>query len=406
MNWKKLFGINKRNAWSYVNPNINGNICFTPFAPRGSAMTISAVYRAVGLISDSLAMLPIKILQTDVENTKNEITNHPLNLIFKDRSGNLLTMYNFIKLLVQSVMLRGNGFAYIDRAEDATVRGIYYIHPDDVVINYSKEKQTLYYTIAPFGAQHIEPCNMLHLLKNTYDGVNGLSILTFAHESVYLTKATDAAASNFFDHGCNLSGILTVQGMNQKKQREQIREQWQQNLGGNKSGSIAILEGNMTYQPVSISSKDAQLLEARQYNVQDIARFFEVNPVLLGDLSHTSYNSLEQIQLDFLIHTLQPYVTLFEKEFNRKLLKPSESNLQIVFETNEILRIDKNAQASYYTQMINNGIISRNEARRELGYNPVEGGDDLIIPFTKIEDNVVNSNNSDNNQTNTIEEND
>jgi HK97 family phage portal protein len=149
----------------------------------------------------------------------------------------------------------------------------------------------------------------------------------------------------------------------------------------------------MSYQPIQINAKDAQMIESRQFNVQDIARFFGISPVLLGDLSKTSYNTIEAVQNEFLLHTLQPYVTMVENEFNRKLLKPSEKRLSIILETNEILRIDKQAQANYYSTMINNGVLSRNEVRKELGYNPVEGGDELIIPFTDLSMNTIGTDN-------------
>ena len=189
-----------------------------------------------------------------------------------------------------------------------------------------------------------------------------------------------------------MSGVLTVQGQLQQKQKDEIRSSWAQAYANGGQG-LAVLQGNMTYQPIQINAKDAQMIESRQFNIQDIARFFGINPILLGDLSNgVSYNTIEAVQQEFLVHTLQPYVTMIENEFNRKLLKPSERNLNITLETNEILRTDKAAQAQYYATMLTNGLLTRNEVRKELGYNPVEGGDDLIIPFTDLSQNTLNQN--------------
>ena len=355
-------------------------------------MNISAVYRATEIISDSIAMLPIKIQQMDNKNGKNELDNHPLKIVFGDKNnGNNLSKFTLMKLLIQSVILRGNGFAYIERSENGTVTGLRYLEAQDVIINWDKYKNKLYYTTTLFNSQkrvHIEPINMIHLIKNTYDGVNGLSVLTYASRTLKTSNATEESAKSFFDNGMNLSGVLTVQGQLSQKQKDDIRSSWSQAYANGGQG-LAVLQGNMSYQPIQINAKDAQMIESRQFNVQDIARFFGISPVLLGDLSNTSYNTIEAVQNEFLLHTLQPYITMVENEFNRKLLKPSERQLNIILETNEILRIDKQAQATYYATMLSNGIMSINEIRKELGYNPIENGDSHIIPFTDLTQNTL-----------------
>ena len=397
--WKKFFGMEKRaNELQYVS-NFSDALTFAPFIHQYNAMNLSAVYRATELISDSIAVLPIKIQQTDKKNGKNEVESHPLKVVFSDRAnGNILSKYNMMKLLIQSVILRGNGFAYIERAEDGTVTGLRFLEPQEVIINYNKITNELYYTVPKMTkSKHIEPCNMIHLIKNSYDGVNGISILSFAARELKTANATEESAKSFFDNGMNLSGVLTVQGQLSQKQKDDIRSSWAQAYQNGGQG-LAVLQGNMSYQPIQISSKDAQMLESRLFNIQDIARFFGISPVLLGDLTHASYNTIEAVQQEFLVHTLQPYVTMVENEFNRKLLKPSEKKLNIMLETNEILRTDKSAQANYYSTMLTNGLLTRNEVRKELGYNPVEGGDDLIIAYTKIEDNTITGNNKENNE--------
>lgn len=393
MDWKKFFGLEKRsNELQYVS-NFSDALSFSPFLHNTTAMNISAVYRATELISDSIAVLPIKIQRMDDKNGKNEIENHPLKLVFSDKNNsNLLSKFTMMKLLVQSVILRGNGFALIKRAEDGSVIELQYLESNEVIINYNKITNELYYTVPKLTkSKHIEPINMIHLIKNSYDGVNGLSVLSYANRALKTANATEESAKSFFDNGCNLSGVLTVQGQLQQKQKDDIRTSWAQAYSNGGHG-LAVLQGNMSYQPIQISSKDSQMLESRLYNVQDIARFFGISPVLLGDLSHASYNTIEAVQQEFLVHTLQPYVTMIENEFNRKLLKPSERKLNIILETNEILRTDKAAQAQYYSTMLTNGLLTQNEIRKELGYNPIEGGDKLVIPYTDLEQNTVDNN--------------
>ena len=393
----KLFGWNiekrnkeveERDTTTVNSPYIFGDaLNFSGLRNQYSAMNISAVYRAVEIISDSIAMLPIKIRQLDADHY-NELDSHSLNLVMKN--AGYLSKYTFIKLLIQSIMLRGNGFAYIERAGDGTVTGLRYLPSGDVQIHYNKEKKELYYTCNYVSKKRIEPINMIHLLKNTYDGVNGVSTLTYATRSINLSNNTENSANNFFTSGCNLAGILTVQGQLNDKQRDQIRSSWNQAYSNGGAG-LAVLQGNMDYKPIQLSAAESQMLESREFNITDIARFFGISPVLLGALSHSSYSTIEATQNQFLLHTLNPYIVLVEEEFTRKLFKPSESNLVIDLDETALLKTDKSALAGYYGALLDKGVLCVNEVRKELGYSPIEGGEKHMIAYTKIEDNLINN---------------
>lgn len=385
----------ERKTLEYVNCNSSSALPFFPFTNSNSAMNLSAVYRAVELISNSIATLPIKILIQN-ESGKNEAETHPLNYVFSDRNkDNLISRYTLMKLLVQSVLLRGNGFCLIERAKDGTPTNLRYLEANDVQIVYDKIKNTLYYDVSILK-RHVEPKDMIHLVMHTYDGVKGISVLQNAARSLGIAHANDNAAKQFFENGMNLSGILTVQGPVSQKQREDIRTAWNETYTANGAG-LTVLQGNMTYQSVQLSAKESQMLESRQFSVTDIARFFGINPVLLGDLSKVSFNTLEAVQNEFLVHTLQPYISMIENEFDRKLLSKSETNLSITLETNEILRTDKAAQSNYYSTLINSGVLSINEVRKELGYNGIgEDGDKHYLLFNDASKASIN--NEDNNK--------
>lgn len=379
----------EKRGLNYVSCNVSGALPFFANNNQYSAMNLSAVYRATELISNSIATLPIKILLTD-ESGKNEAEGHPLNYVFTNRNtDNVLTRFTLMKLLVQSVILRGNGFAYIERV-GGTVKSLRYLEANDVIVVYDKIKNKLYYDV-PLLKKHVEPKDMIHLVMFSYDGIKGLSVLQNAARSIGISQNSENSANSYFTNGGKLDGILTVQGPVSQKQREDIRTAWNETYTANGSG-LAILQGNMSYQAIQLSAKDSQMLESRQFNVTDIARFFGISPVLLGDLSKVSFNTLEAVQNEFLVHTLQPYIAMIESEFERKLLSQSEDNLSIVLETNEILRTDKQAQASYYTALINSGVLSINEARKELGYNGIgEDGEKHYLLFNDASKASINN---------------
>lgn len=341
------------------------------------AMRLSAVYRAVELISDSIAMLPIYVQFTDNDGYKTRYNEHSTNKLLNNQPNSIMTRYQFIKLLMIDVMLRGNGFAYIRRDDIGNCIELVYLRPDTVTIDYNELTRELKYRCNTIQGV-VEPCNMIHLLKYSTDGIHGVSILQNAKNTLALTSDTEKQAHNFFKSGCALSGVLTVQGQLQDKQKEQIRSSWNSAYNSD-GGGLAVLQGNMSYQPISINATDAQLLESRLFNISDIARFFSISPVLLGDLSKSSYSTLEQSQLQFLSQTLQPYIVMIEQEFSRKIFRPSELNLSVNIDEKALIMTDKAALASYYVQLQQNGLMTANEIRKELGLPAIENGDSTVM---------------------------
>lgn len=351
------------------------------------SINLSAVFAAIEIISNSVAELPINV-KTREDDEIGLIKVHP---IYDVLNNSLLTKFMLMKMLIVDMLLYGNGIAYIDRDIDGTPKSIIYCPYGTYNIRYNDKTRSLYYTITSIRKGQIEPIDVIHLIKNSKNGVEGIGILNYASSTLELAKATEKAAQDYFSSGCHLAGILsTTAARLTKEQREAIRDAWNQ-AHGTKGTGMAILENGMTYSPVAANSKESQLLETRLFNLNDIARFFSISPVLLGDLSHSSYSTIEASLLEFVTHTLFPYITLIENEFTRKLIKPSEKNLYIDLDENYIVKSDKQSQANYLSTLVSKGIMTINEARHQLGLNPIEGADDLIIPFTNINDNKINN---------------
>ena len=369
----------------YVNPCANGGLPFAKFLDRGTALNLSTAYRCVELISDSIGTLPFQVKKVGRKGKSNVMENHPLVKIVYDKE-NRLTKFMLFKLLVQSVILKGNGFAYIQRANDGTPTSLRYLEPTDVTINYNKQTNELYYLANKVTPGRINPKDMLHFVKNSYDGVNGISLISYASRSLRLANDTESSASRFFGSGCNLSGILKIMGNPTQEQMLDAKNTW--NLVNN--DGLAVMKGNMEYTPIQLNATDSQLLESRRYNVQDICRFFGVSPILVGDLSNSSFSTIEAVQNEFLTHTLSPYISMFEDELNRKLV--TQDNIYINLDETAILRTDKQQLATYYNTLLNSGVLSINEVRKELGYNEVEGLDEHHIPYNSSAQSALGNN--------------
>lgn len=363
-------------------------LLFSPFGCAYGSMALSVVYRSVDLISDAIANLPIQVRRKSNGHDEN-IESHPIALLFKEDKNKTITTHLMMKMMVRDILLKGNGYMYIERALDDTPIALRYLEPKDVQIIWDKVKYKVKYQVPIISARPIEPSNMLHFFKYSYNGVEGISVLSYASRSVDIANQTENSAKQYFSTGGLLSGILTVGTNLSEQQRNQIRNSWMSTYGNGGSGGIAVLQGNMSYQQLSSNAADSQMLESRQFAVKDIARFFGINPVLLGDLSKMSYNTMESVQQDFITNTLQGYLTLIEVELNRKLMV--EDELEIHLDETAILKTDKKTTATYYNTMLQSGVLCVDEVRKELGYRPI-GATQHIIAYTKIDDNVINNN--------------
>lgn len=353
------------------------------------AMRLSAVYRAVQLISDSIAMLPV-LISIQQNGYKTVDTSNKLNYILNCSPNNLMTRYTFVKNLITDVLLQGNGFAYIIRDEKGNCTGLDYIKATDVTIHFNELSKELFYTATGYRNK-IEPCNIIHLLRYSNNGVEGISVIKNAISTLQLSTDIDNQAANFFKSGCSLNGILKVNSTLTEQQRQQIKSSWNTTYNGN-GGGLAVIQGNMDYQQISVNAADAQLLESRNYQISDIARFFGISPLLLGDLSKTSYSTLEQTQLQFLSQTLQPYITMLELEFTRKIFRPSQQGKFFVdWDEKALLRTDKTTVANYYVTLLQNGLLTANEIRKELGYPEIEGGDTTVMQAQYLSQQAINN---------------
>lgn len=387
MGFFNLFSKEKRNIGDNEEVVASAEGSATAFSIPGfrdvsPATALSAFFAAMELISNSVAMLPISI------SLNNEpVKSHPVNLALDNM---LMTKFIFIKKLIQDAIIHGEGFAYISRAADGTPIKITYCEHGTCTPHYNQNKQELYYRVPFMRKGRVEPCDVIHIYKNTAEGVLGKSLITFAGEIISLASNTNKAASKYYSSGCAVQGALTLKGT-RKNAKEQARAAFAATHSGQNASGIVILDDDMTYQPLSSNANESQMLEARQFNVNEIARFFNINPVLLGDLSHASYNTIEAANIEFVSRTLMPYISIIEHEFTRKLLKPSEreSGMTINIDESKLLMTDKNTMQNYLKTLTGAGILSINEARAILGMKPIEGGDDHIIPFTDVNQNKI-----------------
>lgn len=345
-----------------------------------SALAISSVFACVELISNAIATMDISVKSLT---TKGKFEQIQLNRIFKK---NNVTKFTLIKQMISDMLLYGNGFAFIERSTDGMIVGLTYLPGDQVTIYHNDQigNPDLYFL---YKGIKILPQDILHIYKNSYDGYCGVPIIKFANRSIYLSNSAEDAAADYFNSGLNINAIIHATSPMSGHQAKQAVESMQ-GIGFDNSagtGKIKFLPFDLKLEPISQNAQEAQLTDTRLFNVQDIARYFNI-PVSM--LMENNKNTSE-INLQFLTQTLSPYIVLLEDELNRKLI----SNDDLFFDLDEraLLRTDLKSTADYYGALVDKGIMTRAEVRDALGLPVLEGTDKLIVPYTKIEDNVIDN---------------
>lgn len=346
------------------------------------SMRLSAVYAAVNMISNSVALLPIKVI-SEVDGKTVEV-DHPLTSVLNLNPNNRHNHFNWMKLLIESTILKGNGYALITRDEKLNVKSLDLLNPDAVQPMIQKDGSVKYLVSGLKKA--VDAVNMIHLYLHVDDTFKGISVLKYADMTLNGAFDAEKHSDNFFKSGAGLMGVLKASAPLTNDQKKQIAESWEKSIKQSMGGGVAIIPQGLDFQSISISPEDSQLLESRQYGVVEIARFFGVSPVKLFDLSHVSYSTLEQTNLSYLQDTILPYTKLIIDEFNRKLFKPSEfGKIGIEFDYSVLLSSDKKTEAEYYKSLLVNGVMSINDVRGKLGMSPIpaeEGGDAHFIQIS------------------------
>ena len=369
------------------------------------AMYLSTFYAAVNLVSNSIAMMPWKF--KDDENNELPKSNYLYHLF----DNSIITRYNIIKNVVKDIILYGNGFIYIERDDETgQPKTLHYSPANQTKILYDALNNKLYYYNFTYLDRIDDGTNYLHFYMNSDNGFIGKGVLKYAYNVLDIASVIQNATSSYYSTAGQQFGIVSPNGPlpevgNQQKQLDKLVQKWEEAQMKANKGTV-FFPSDLKFTPMTNTAKDSALIEAREYNAVEVGRFIcNISPVLLGDLRHLAYNSLTESQREFVIHSLAPIVTMIEEQCNKKLIMPSKHCKQFVdLDETSILANDTEKQANEVTTLTNSGIITPNEARKRLGLPPVDGGDALVIPFTKIEDNTIGGTGDANEDKNNVEQ--
>ena len=353
-----------------------------------SAMQMTAVYACVRILSEAIAGLPLHMYRYNADGGKEKAIDHPLYLILHDEPNPEMSSFIFRETLMTHLLLWGNAYAQIIRNGKGEVIALYPLMPNKMTVDRDKNGQ-LYYSYQrssdEAGGKNetvvLTPFDVLHIPGLGFDGLVGYSPIAMAKNAIGLAIATEEYGSKFFANGASPSGVLEHPGT--IKDPERLRESWQSSFGGSvNSHKIAVLEEGLKFTPISISPNEAQFLETRKFQINEIARIFRVPPHMVGDLEKSSFSNIEQQSLEFVKYTLDPWVIRWEQSIQRTLLTPDEKKSYFVkFNVEGLLRGDYQSRMNGYATARQNGWMSANDIREleNLDRIPAEDGGDLYL---------------------------
>ena len=353
-----------------------------------SAMQMTAVYSCVRILAEAIAGLPLHVYRYNSDGGKEKAIDHSLYLILHDEPNPEMSSFVFRETLMTHLLLWGNAYAQIIRNSKGEVMALYPLMPNKMSVdlddNRHLKKQYLRSVDEVGGKSEtviLKPTDVLHIPGLGFDGLVGYSPIAMAKNAIGLAIATEEYGAKFFANGAAPSGVLEHPGTIKDPQR--VREAWQSQFGGSQnSGKIAVLEEGMKYTPISISPEQAQFLETRKFQINEIARIFRVPPHMVGDLEKSSFSNIEQQSLEFVKYTLDPWVIRWEQSIMRTLLTPEEKKSYFVkFNLEGLLRGDYQSRMNGYATARQNGWMSANDIREleNLDRIPAEAGGDLYL---------------------------
>ena len=354
-----------------------------------SAMQMTAVYSCVRILAEAVAGLPLHLYRYKEDGGKEKALDHPLYLLLHDEPNPEMSSFVFRETLMTHLLLWGNAYAQIIRNGKGEVIALYPLMPNRMVVDRDIHGQLYYqYTRSTEEAPtmkgvtvNLPPSDVLHIPGLGFDGLVGYSPIAMAKNAIGMAIACEEYGAKFFANGAAPGGVLEHPGTIKDPQR--VQESWQSTFGGSgNSNKIAVLEEGMKYTPIGISPEQAQFLETRKFQINEIARIFRVPPHMVGDLEKSSFSNIEQQSLEFVKYTLEPWLVRWEQSIQRTLFSPEEKKRYFAkFNVEGLLRGDYASRMSGYATARQNGWMSANDIREleNLDRIPTEDGGDLYL---------------------------
>jgi len=401
--WLRALFVGPIGYLDYYNPN---NIDYGVTVTHDTALRFTAVYAAIKLLAENIAALP-KSVKKDTEQGFISEWSHPVYKLLADSPNGYTDSYAFWFMTIANLNGYGNAYALIEWDERGYPRALHQLHPDYVMIGFDRGEK-VYKVRHPLPQFRFlngvyEDWQMLHFMLYTYDGIKGIDPIAYNASAIGRGIAAQSFSADYYKKGGQIKGVLETDN----SLDDETYDSWMKHYRASANNfETPLLEYGIKYKQIGITPIAAQLIQSETLSIQDIARTFNVPPHLLAELSHATFSNIEQQNIFFGKYSLRPITKRLEVQLERKLFLPRErEQYSVKFDLRGLMRGDDAARATYYTQGINAGWLTRNEARDLEEMVRLEGLDVPLQPLNMVEagtqlttdDDNDDDNNNDNN---------
>jgi len=348
-----------------------------------SAVTLSAVWACVRVIAESVAQLPLLIVDVSTRGRNRLATEHPAYLLLTLEPNPRQSAFNFWELMIATCALWGNAYALIERDNLYNPTGLHWVHPRNVTV--FEFEGELWYQVSG-EARPRAAADVLHIPGLGFNGVTGRSVLSVMRENIALGLSAQKFGSNFYENGANIGGVLETINKLDAPVAERLKKQFEaQTTGLQNSHRPLVLEQGLTYKRVGMPPADAQFIETRKIQADEIARGFRVPPHKIGILERSTNNNIEHQGIEFVTDCLGPWLARTEHECRRKLLRLDErAGYRIKFDRDPLLAGDFAARSNFYKTLWGVGLMSANDIADMEDRDHVPGGDERYVPLNMV----------------------
>jgi HK97 family phage portal protein len=348
-----------------------------------TAMSFAAVFSSIRVISESKASLPIKVYEVDKNGNETQTRSHPVAELLSIAPNSDQTPMVFQEFQQSQILSRGNSYAQIHFQPNGEISHLESIHPESIEIG-RNNAGSIMYRVTDNGANPriLDQSQVLHVPGMGGDGFTGWSPIRLAAESIGIGLANERFAAKYFGEFARPSIIVESEDELGPDKYDTLQNALNTNYSGDKVGGALLLEGALKAKTVSIPLNECQFLESREFQGKEIAcRWYRIPAQIAGYGDDAKYDHMEQADLYFAKHTLGPAITRDEQEWRRKLFRPSERGRFVIKHNLDALqRADIKTRYEAHASSIMAGWKLRNEVRRLEDLNPIEGGDEAILP--------------------------
>jgi len=350
--------------------------------------SVSAVWAAVGLLSDDISSLPLMLYKRLPNGGKDKFETHPLYRLLHDEPNPEMTSMVFRRTMQAHASIWQNAYAEIERDKVGRPIALWPLVPESVRVARDRTRALVYVVSNPDGGEVTVPAaDMIHLVGRSHDGTVGSSLVEKAKESIGLALAAEQFGATFFGNGATFGGVISFTGakppeMSDDNYRQQLEARHQ---GVKRAHKLLALYNGATYTETGVEPNSAQFLETRTFQIREVARWFKIPPHKLADLADATFSNVEQMNTEYYTSAIRPWLVLWEQELTRKLVSRLERSQQFIEHSIEgFLRGDTAARSAFYTALFNIGAITINEVRGYENLDPLPGGDQAFVQVNNL----------------------